>query len=45
MKLGLLTASFADTGLLEAADGAAANGWGALETARWPAADGVWVNV
>ena len=40
MKLGLLTAPFPDTPLLEVADWAAANGLGCLEIACWPAAGG-----
>lgn len=40
MKLGLLTAPFADTPLLQVADWAAANGLGCLEIACWPAAGG-----
>jgi sugar phosphate isomerase/epimerase len=40
MKLGLLTAPFADTGLMEVADWAGANGLGTLEIACWPAASG-----
>jgi sugar phosphate isomerase/epimerase len=38
MKLGLLTAPFPDTPLMEVADWAAANRFGALEIACWPAA-------
>ena len=37
MKLGLLTAPFPDTPLLEVADWAAGNGFAALEVACWPA--------
>ena len=40
MKLGLLTAPFADTGLMEVADWAGANGLGCLEIACWPASSG-----
>ena len=40
MKLGLLTAPFPDTPLMEVADWAAANGLGCLEIACWPAAGG-----
>lgn len=40
MKLGLLTAAFPDQTLDEVADWAAANGFGALEIACWPAAEG-----
>ncbi len=36
MKLGLLTAPFADTGLMQVADWAAAVGFEALEIACWP---------
>jgi sugar phosphate isomerase/epimerase len=40
MKLGLLTAPFPDTPLMEVADWSAANGLGCLEIACWPAAGG-----
>ena len=40
MKLGLLTAPFPDTPLMEVADWAAAHGLGCLEIACWPAAGG-----
>lgn len=40
MKLGILTAPFADTGLMEVADWAGANGLGCLEIACWPASAG-----
>jgi len=40
MKLGLLTAPFPETPLMEVADWAAANGLGCLEIACWPAAGG-----
>lgn len=40
MKLGLLTAAFAETPLTEVADWASANGYSALEVACWPASDG-----
>ncbi|MEM1272949.1 MAG: sugar phosphate isomerase/epimerase [Pseudomonadota bacterium] len=40
MKLGLLTAPFEDTALLEVADWAGANGFSAFEVACWPAAGG-----
>lgn len=36
MKLGLLTAPFPDTPLMQVADWAAANGFAALEVACWP---------
>jgi sugar phosphate isomerase/epimerase len=40
MKLGLLTAPFPETLLMEVADWAAAHGLGCLEIACWPAAGG-----
>ena len=40
MKLGLLTAAFPTLHLEEVVDWAAANGFGALEVACWPAAEG-----
>jgi len=40
MKLGLLTAPFEDTDLMEVADWTAANGMSALEIACWPASGG-----
>jgi sugar phosphate isomerase/epimerase len=40
MKLGLLTAAFPHSALLEVADWASANGYEALEVACWPASDG-----
>lgn len=40
MKLGILTAPFADTGLMEVADWAADNGFSALEIACWPRSGG-----
>jgi sugar phosphate isomerase/epimerase len=40
MKLGILTAPFADSPLEDVADWAAASGFGALEIACWPAAGG-----
>jgi sugar phosphate isomerase/epimerase len=40
MKLGLLTAPFADTPLMDVADWAASVGMGVLEIACWPAASG-----
>jgi len=40
MKLGLLTAAFPDTPLLEVAEWASANGFSMLEVACWPRADG-----
>ena len=40
MKLGLLTAAFPDTPLIEVADWASANGFSMLEVACWPRADG-----
>ena len=40
MKLGLLTAPFEDTDLMEVADWTAANGMEMLEVACWPAAAG-----
>ena len=40
MKLGILTAPFADTGLMQIADWAAANALGTLEIACWPASAG-----
>jgi sugar phosphate isomerase/epimerase len=40
MKLGLLTAPFPDTPLMEVADWAAAHALGCLEIACWPAAGG-----
>ncbi len=40
MKLGLLTAPFPDTGLMEVADWAASAGMEALEIACWPASGG-----
>jgi sugar phosphate isomerase/epimerase len=40
MKLGLLTAPFPETPLMEVADWAAAHGLGCLEIACWPAAGG-----
>jgi sugar phosphate isomerase/epimerase len=40
MQLGLLTAPFADTGLMEVADWAASVGLGTLEIACWPATIG-----
>jgi sugar phosphate isomerase/epimerase len=40
MKLGLLTAPFADTSLSEVADWSAANGFESLEIACWPRATG-----
>ena len=40
MKLGLLTAAFPDTDLLDVADWAGQNGFSALEVACWPPAQG-----
>jgi sugar phosphate isomerase/epimerase len=40
MKLGLLTAAFPDTPLIDVADWAGANGFSMLEVACWPRADG-----
>ncbi len=40
MKLGILTAPFGDTPLMQVADWAAGNGLGALEIACWPASAG-----
>jgi sugar phosphate isomerase/epimerase len=40
MRLGLLTAAFPSLSLEEIADWAAANGFGALEVACWPAGEG-----
>ena len=40
MKLGLLTAPFGDSDLMEVADWAGANGLGTLEIACWPASVG-----
>ncbi len=40
MKLGLLTAAFPDTPLIEVAEWASANGFSMLEVACWPRADG-----
>ncbi len=40
MQLGLLTAPFEDTNLIEVADWTAANGMSALEIACWPASGG-----
>ncbi len=40
MKLGLLTAPFPDTPLLDVADWAASAGFEALEIACWPRATG-----
>ena len=40
MKLGLLTAPFEDTDLMDVADWTAANGMSALEVACWPASGG-----
>lgn len=40
MKLGLLTAPFPDTSLMDVADWTAANGMEALEVACWPAGGG-----
>jgi sugar phosphate isomerase/epimerase len=40
VKLGILTAPFADTGLTEVADWAASAGFEALEIACWPSASG-----
>ena len=40
MELGLLTAPFEDTPLLEVADWAGANGFSAFEVACWPASGG-----
>src|SRR5262245_35051732 len=40
MKLGLLTAAFPETPLLEVAEWASANGFSMLEVACWPRADG-----
>ncbi len=40
MKLGLLTAPFEDTPLMQVADWTAANGMSALEIACWPASGG-----
>ncbi len=40
MKLGLLTAAFPDTELLDVADWAGQNGFSALEVACWPPAQG-----
>jgi sugar phosphate isomerase/epimerase len=40
MKLGLLTAPFEDTPLLEVADWAGANGFSAFEVACWPSSGG-----
>jgi sugar phosphate isomerase/epimerase len=40
MHLGLLTAPFEDTPLMEVADWAGANGFSAFEVACWPASAG-----
>lgn len=40
MQLGILTAPFPDTGLMDVADWAASSGFTALEVACWPVADG-----
>jgi len=40
MKLGLLTAPFEDTGLMDVAHWAGANGFSAFEVACWPASGG-----
>jgi sugar phosphate isomerase/epimerase len=40
MKLGILTAPFADIGLMDVADWSAGNGFSALEIACWPRAGG-----
>ncbi|WP_240230905.1 sugar phosphate isomerase/epimerase family protein [Devosia lacusdianchii] len=40
MKLGILTAPFADIGLMDVADWAAGSGFSALEIACWPRAGG-----
>ncbi len=40
MKLGLLTAPFEDSDLMDVAQWAGANGFGALEVACWPASGG-----
>ncbi len=40
MKLGILTAPFAETDLLDVADWASTNGFSALEVACWPRAGG-----
>src|SRR5262245_46580531 len=40
MRLGLLTAAFPGLSLEEVAEWAAANGFGALEVACWPAEEG-----
>ncbi len=40
MQLGILTAPFEDTGLMEVADWAGANGFSAMEVACWPASGG-----
>ena len=40
MKLGLLTAPFPETPLMEVADWTAANGFESIEIACWPAVDG-----
>jgi hypothetical protein len=40
MQLGLLTAPFEDTPLMEVADWAGANGFSAFEVACWPASGG-----
>ncbi|MEX0970346.1 MAG: sugar phosphate isomerase/epimerase [Paracoccaceae bacterium] len=40
MKLGILTAPFEDTGLMDVADWSAENGFSALEIACWPAMNG-----
>ncbi|UPH70147.1 sugar phosphate isomerase/epimerase [Abyssibius alkaniclasticus] len=40
MKLGILTAPFEDTELMDVADWSAANGFSALEIACWPATSG-----
>lgn len=40
MKLGLLTAPFEDTDLMDVADWAGANGFSAFEVACWPASGG-----
>jgi hypothetical protein len=40
MHLGLLTAPFEDTPLMEVADWAGANGFSAFEVACWPASGG-----
>ena len=40
MQLGILTAPFEDTGLMEVADWAGASGFSAMEVACWPASGG-----